>query len=275
MNSKRGQLTIIIIIAVIIVALGLSAYFLWPRINSLFMSQDQASSFLSSQIEPLRQAVADCVEENSIPVFEKMGQQAGYYDITGLTSFYSTGKDYVVVMYKDASKQRVNKLPALNQIESQYQVFLETEGNAKIDRCLNNLASFKRNMNIEAGERRITPLIYNDVIVLYVDWPMKISKKTISSEAQQNINQKQVMLLIPLGYLWQTANKVVDCETQIDCKYEGLVWDQDNWNNPFRLQYINKEAININKDQVVFILESIPYRPNEDAYQFNFAIDRT
>ena len=251
------------------------AYFLWPRINSAFMSQDQAANFLASQIEPLRKAVSDCVEETSAPVFEKMGLQAGYYDTTGLNFFYSTGKNFVVVMYKDSSKQRINKLPALNQIEDQYQVFLQTEGNAQIDQCLNNLASFKRNMDIEVGTRTITPLIYNDAIILYVDWPMKLSKKTISNKAEQNINQKQVMLLIPLGYLWQTANKIVDCETQVDCKYEGLAWDQDNWNNPFRLQYITKEARNINKDQVVFILETIPYRPNEFPYQFNFAIDRT
>jgi len=275
MNSKRGQLTIIIIIAVIIVALGLLTYFLWPKISSALMSQDQASRVLSSQIEPLRQAVSDCVEEASIPAFEKMGLNSGYYDTTGLSTFYSTGKNFIVVMYKDASKQRINKLPALNQIEEQYQVFLETEGNSQIDKCLNNFASFKRNMYIEVSPRIITPLIYNDVVVLSVDWPMKLSKKTISDEAVQNINQKQVMLLIPLGYMWQTANKIVDCETQVDCTYEGIAWDQDNWNNPFRLQYITKEARNLNKDQVVFILESIPYRPNELPYQFNFAIDRT
>lgn len=275
MTSKRGQLTIIIIIAVIIVALGLITYFLWPRISSLFMSQDQASRILSSQIEPIRQSVSDCIEENSLPIFYRIGLQAGYYDTTGLSTFYSTGKDFIVVMYKDSNKQRINKLPALNQIENQYQIFLEKEGNAAIDKCLNNFASFKRTINIEPGTRKITPLIYNDVVVLYIDWPLKISKQASGDEVSQNINQKPVMLLIPLGQLWQTANKIVDCETQIDCKYEGLVWDQDNWNNPFRLQYITKESRYLNKNQIVFLLESIPYRPNELPYQFNFAIDRT
>lgn len=274
MNQKRGQVTLFIIIAIVIVAVALLVVFFWPKISSVFMSQQQAQQLLASQAEPLRQAVYDCIKEPSVKGFTTIGLQGGYYDTTGLSKISYLDNDFTVEMYKDASKQRINKLPTLSQIESQYQLFLKQEGNAAIDKCLNNFAGFKRTMNIELGERKIIPLIYYDAIVLQVDWEMKISKQAGSNNAEQIINQKPVMILVPLGYLWQTANKIVDCEVQVDCKYEGLEWDKDNWNNPFRLQYINKEAISITKDQIAFLLESIPYRPGEDPFKFNFAIDR-
>jgi hypothetical protein len=275
MNQKRGQVTLFIIIALVIVALALLVIFFWPKINSAFMSQQQAQQLLASQAEPLRQAVYDCIQTSSVKGFTKMGLQGGYYDTTGLNKISYLGNDFTVEMYKDASMQRINKLPTLSQIEYQYQLFLKQEGNAEIDKCLNNFAGFKRVMNIELGERKITPLIYYDAIVLQVDWEMKISKQAGSNNAQQTINQKQVIMLVPFGYLWQTANKVVDCESQVDCKYEGIEWDKDTWNSPFRLQYINKEAISITKNQIAFLLESIPYRPGEESFRFNFAIDRT
>ena len=274
-ESKRGQVTLFIIIAVVVVAVALLAVVFWPRISSMFMSQQNAQQYMASQIEPLQDKIADCVAISSEAAFTKMGLQAGYYDTTGLKTLTYAGNDYTVVMFKDSGKQRINKLPSLGEIENEFQLFLAKEGNAQIDSCLGNLSSFKTNMNIDQGERKITAAIYYDSIILNVDWPMKLSRQTVQGTVEQQINQKSVELLMPLGYMWQTANKVVDCETQQDCKYEGIAWDKDAWNNPYRLQYITRDARSINQDQIVFILESLPYRPDELPYKFNFAIDRT
>ena len=270
-GQKRGQLTIIIIIAVVIIALALTTFFLWPQISALFMNQEQSQRFLASQAEPLRQSVSDCVKESSLEAFQKMGLQAGYYDTTGLNILNSLDTNFIVVMYKDAAKNRINKLPGLPQVSQQYSIFLEREGNAKIDACLDNLNSFKRVMKIETGARKITPIFYDDSILLQVDWPMKLSK----GDAIENINQKNSELLIPFGKMWKNANVIVDCETQIGCTYEGATWDKDVWNNPLRIRYIQREARSLNKDQIVFLFESIPYREGEQPFKFNFGIDRT
>lgn len=274
-RGKKGQLTLFIIIAAVIVAVAAITIFFWPTISGFFMSQQQAQQFLASQAEPLREAVADCVYKVSYPAFETIGEGAGYYDTTGLNFLYFGGNDYVVVMFKDAARQRINKLPSLTQIENQYQLFLSDKGNEEIDKCLNNFAAFKRVMKVEPGERKINAFIYPDVIILNVDWPITISKQTARAEARQTVNQKPVTMLVPLGYMWQTANKVVDCETQVDCKYEGIKWDEDTWNNPYRLHYISRDARSINENQIIFILESVPYRQGELPYRFNFAIDRS
>ncbi|UZE93582.1 MAG: hypothetical protein IB618_02285 [Candidatus Pacearchaeota archaeon] len=273
--DKRGQVTLFIIIAIVIIAVVVLGLIFWPTISTLFMSQQQTESFLASQAESLRDAVYDCVLATSYPAFERIGLQAGYYDTTGLERLDFAGNSYIVVMYKDAAKQRINKLPSETQIEEQFSLFLEREGYAEIDSCLNNFASFKRNMNVEPGERKMTATINPDSIMINVDWPIKISKQTARAEAEQTINQIPATLTVPLGNLWYTANRIVDCETQVDCNYEGLKWDEETWNDPYTLQYISRDARSINKDQIVFILESVPHRIGEFPYKFNFAVDRT
>ncbi len=268
-RGKKGQLTIIIIIAVIIIALALIAFFLWPQISALFMNEEQSQRFLASQAEPLRQSVSDCVKEVSLAAFNKIGLQAGYYDTIGLSSINYFENDFIVVLFKDSNKARINKLPALSQINQQYLTFLEKEGNAKIDSCLNDLSSFKRIMKIEAGARTITPLFYEDSISLIVDWPMKLSK----GDVEQNINQKPVELLIRLGNLHKVASDIIDCDVQIDCKFTGKNWDVYTWNNPYTLRYVDKTAYNLDATKRIFLLESIPTRQGEQPFKFYFAED--
>ena len=274
-GNSRGQVTLFIIIAILVVAVAALAVVFWPQISSLLMSKQDAQAYLDTQAEPLRDAVTDCITSNSLDGFAIIGYQAGYYDTTGLNFLTFAGNSYTVVMFKDAAKQRINKLPSLSQIESQYSLFLEEEGNDAIDDCLNDFTSFKRNMNVEPGERKINASIYYDTIILNVDWPITISKSTAGGTATKQIQQKPISMLIPLGYMWQTANAVVDCETKVNCKYEGIEWDKDAWNNPYRLQYITRDARSLNANQIIFILTSTPYRPGETAFTFNFAIDRT
>jgi len=238
------------------------------------MNEEQASRFLSSQAEPLRQSIADCIEQASQEGFEKIGQQAGYYDTTGLPQIYFIEKFFVVVVYKDMNKARINALPSKAGLSSQFQDYLEKEGNQKIDSCLNNFASYKRVMEIEAGERKITAIIYDESILISTDWPIKLSKPILSKKVSQTINQKPVELLIPLGNLHRVASDIVDCDVQIGCKFTGETWDHYTGNNPYLLRYITKRELNaddINKR--VFLLESIPYRPGETPFKFNFGED--
>ena len=270
-RGQRGQLTIIIIIAVIIIALGLITFFLWPQISALFMNEQQTQRFLASQAEPLRQSVADCVKEASLEAFQKMGLQAGYYEPIGLSSIYYFENSFTVVLFKDSAKNRINKLPTLAQISQQYLNYLEKEGNAKIDSCLDNLNSFKRVMIIEAGERKISPIFYEDSILILVDWPMKLSK----GKVEQNINQKDAELLIPFRKLHKVASDIVDCDIQTDCKFTGQNWDAYTWDNPYTLRYIDKQAYNLDANRRIFLLESKPYRPGEEPFKFYFAEDLT
>ena len=99
---------------------------------------------------------------------------------------------------------------------------------------------------------------------------MESSRKTI----EQTITQRDVLLLAPIGNLWKVANDIVECEVQVDCNFEGINWDMHTIENPNLLTYIRREARSLTADEIVFLLESIPYREGEETFQFYFGVNR-
>lgn len=274
LRGKRGQATIFIIIAIVVIGVALFVIFLRPRITDLFMSEQQATQTLASQVDPIRDAVADCVTESSKDFFIILGANGGYYDPGSLPTIFVGARNYVVVMYKDNNMVRVNKLPSLTEIENQYINYLQDTGYDKIDSCLNNFNSF-RNMDIEPGVRSINTDIKDDSIFFKVDWPITIKKHTITKTVSQTITQKDAELLIPLGKAWNVAADIVECEVQIGCNFEGVKIDEYIFDNPELLQYI---SFRLQKDppgeNYAWILETQPYREQEEKYNFYFGIMR-
>ena len=273
-RGKRGQFTIFIIIAIVIIAAALFIVFLRPRITDLFMSEQRATEILASQVEPIRDAIGDCVTESSEEFFITLGEKGSYYDPGSLPRIYLAGTEYVVIMYKDSNMVRVNKLQSLTEIQNQYIYYLSNEGYEKIDNCLNNFASFKRTMSVEPGARSINADIKDDFIKFTVDWPITIKKQTVTKTITQQVTQKDAQLLIPFGKVWGIADDIVECEVQVDCDFEGVKIDEYIFDNPELLQYISFTSSSIDENNIVWRFETQPYRKNEEKYQFYFGIMR-
>ncbi len=274
MQSKRGQITIFIIIAIVIVAAVLIVLVLRPKIVDYFMSEQRASQVLASQVEPLRDSIASCTKQVSLEFFNTIGTQAGYYYVGEMPAFIFAGNAYVIVMYKDTNKVRVNKLPSLSSIEKQYSDFLETEGYAKIDKCLNNFAAFKKSIDVEPGARTITAEIRDEAVTLKIDWPITIKKQTITKTITQTVVQKDVDLLSPFGRVWKVANDIVNCETQVDCKFEGIKIDEYIWDNPDTMRYLSFYPRSLSENEITWLLETVTYRTGEKVFRFYFGIKR-
>ena len=271
-RGKKGQVTLFIIIAIVVVAAAALTIFFWPRISSLFMSQQQAQTMLASEAEPLRENIYECIKINSEDIFEVMGLQAGYYDASNLFAIDFAGPKYIV-MYKDDNKVRVNKLPSLERMKQEYLDALDSGGYEKIDSCLSDFASFKRKMDVEPGERKIDVEINPENVIINVDWPITISKSTISGEASQTINQKQVDLLIPLGNAWVFANDIVNYETQ-QIDFED-VEEEYNYNHPQLREYLSLDtAHEPTSEHVIYMIKTVPHRIEEQEYKFYFAVSR-
>jgi hypothetical protein len=208
-GNKRGQVTLFIIIAIVVVALGVLAWIFWPNIQETFMSEADANAYLADQAPNVQSAVAFCVKSTSEETFRQMGLHAGYYEASNLYAIDFSGPKYVI-MYKDSAKARVNKLPSLSEMSNEYSNALDTEGYAKIDSCLNNFADFEKKIDVQPGERKITSDIQGDKIVLKTDWPITISK----GKATSTLPQPDIELAIPLGNMWRVANDIVNSEVQ-------------------------------------------------------------
>lgn len=275
--NKRGLVTLFIIVAVVIVAVAVLGVFLWPNISDYFMSEQQSRAFLATESERLTKNVQDCVESASRDIFGKIGFQAGYYDYSHLPAInYTTEK--VIVMRKNADSFRVNELPGLNKIEQEFSLALNTEGYAKIDRCLNNFDDFKRKIDVEPGSRVITADIRDDDILIKTNWPITVKKGRASAILQQ----KDVILLIPLGKIWRVANDIVSYEvnqTEFEWVIEQYIKDHDFLLHGY-ITIPDSPSWPTSEQRIFFVvtnpLDRIDgVRPGEESYEFHFAVNRS
>lgn len=271
-RGKRGQVTLFIIIAIVVVAVAALILFLWPRISGLFMSKQAAEQMLMAQGDQIRKSISDCIASTSYDILMTMGLQAGYYT-TELYAVDFGGPKYVV-LYKDDNKIRVNKLPSLELMKSEFARALEAKGNSAIDSCLNNFASFKRIIDMKIGERKLNLTIAEDSVFINVDWPITISKTTTAGTVSQTIKQEPVEVLIPLGRVWTFANDIVNYEAKQD-NFEDIE-DSYNWKYPERREHLLLYTARApTYEQVIYIITTIPYRKGEPEYRFYFAVDRS
>lgn len=269
-QAKKGQVTLFIIIAIVVVALGITTWLLWPRISGIFMTETEAQTYLATQGAQLRDAVSYCVSTVSEDIIKEQGLHAGYYSYSNLYALDFAGPK-LVVMYKDANKVRVNKFPSLSEVTNEYSRALDLEGYARIDSCLNDFADFKRKMTVEPGDRVITSEIYEESVVIKTDWPITIRKGRASS----TLSQKDTELLIPLGRVWTVANDILNSEAQ-QKPFQDLVLVQYVTSNYQLLKYIDLDGPHHypEADTVVWMLKTKPYRTGETEYLFYFALDR-
>ena len=273
--NKRGQLTPWIIVAVVIIVAAVVAYAIRPDLFRVGFSKQKASQILETQSANLQDSVAKCVEDAAKYCFVEMGKHAGYYHYDFLPSIDYTGTK-VVVMYKDVSANRINKLPSLQQILGQeFNDCMTNEGWDKVDKCV-NFNAYRRYFSItELAPRQVTATSdeENDLIRIDVSWPMKLSKRTITGSVVKTINQKEVLLLIPLGKVWKVANDIVNYEVN----QQNFIDVVDSYirSHDLLMKQIDMKIQNYpTYMQTIYMITSIPYRQGEDPYGFYLAVDR-
>ncbi|MFH1823298.1 MAG: hypothetical protein ABH817_01105 [archaeon] len=268
MLNKRGQLTIFIIIAAVIVGIGLLVFIFWPSINSLFMSEAQATELLASKIEPMRETIQSCVYPVAESILMDMGLKAGYYDTSHLFTINYAG-DKVIVMYKDIYNNRINKLPSLQQVKDQFVLGLETEGYRQIDSCIKDFASYRRFFDVSLGRRELDLQFEDDNVLVTFDWSITISKKGASLV----VSPTPAVVPLQFGRAWSVANDIINYEVQ-QINFETVA-DRYNW-----LKAANREHLKIDtmryptSNQVIYMITSIPFREHEKEFKFYFAVNR-
>lgn len=268
-RGKKGQVTLFVVIAIVLVSVVVLLLVLKPEIIRPKMSEEEARQFLSSQIEPLRDFTAECVEKTALNYFERIGMHAGYYKYDGLNAINFSG-DKVVVAYK-SNGEFVNALPSLSLIEKGFDIYMQEEGYKMLDECTDNFKSFKKVMGVDAGAREITAECREEDVIVNVVWSITASKADVSLDAKP----KDVKLLIPLKTLWSIANDIVNYEAE-GKTFIGESIDHYVFANDRRLRKarIESELYPTHKEALI-LLRSIPYRTGEEEYIFNFAINRT
>ncbi len=150
--NKRGQVTIFIIIAIILIAAG-SLYFVFK--------DKKSSTEIPSEIEPIISFVQECIESEIEDIVYLVGEGGGYLfppaksSEGGFTYYFYEGEDY---------------FPSKSEIEEQ----LTNSVESNVVFCAGDFEEFP-NYDVEKREIKVDTRIFDDEVVFEVEFPLKIS----------------------------------------------------------------------------------------------------
>ena len=150
--NKRGQITIFIIVAIIVVG-SIGLYF-------SLRENIQQEALVSPQVEPIYSFVVECIEDTGEDAIYWIAQNGGYYfppefsTDSGIPIYYSNGRSYV---------------PYKEEVEENLAKYVEES----LDFCLNDFSDFPES-NVSEGEIKSIVKIQEDFVIFDVEYPLSI-----------------------------------------------------------------------------------------------------
>jgi hypothetical protein len=231
--KKRGQLTIFIILAILVVVIALLIFRVIKIPGGVKgVDTDSVYNFVDS-----------CLEEVGEEVIYQIGQNGGYY-LPSSTST-STGIPYYYL-------NKENLMPAKEKIEIQISFFIKE----RLFFCTKNFVDFP-DYNISQGNISVKATIYQDKIKLKVDYPIRISK----GEESSLIRDFEREIPVRLGLMYDSISEVLNSSEYgicLTCLYD-LAEENDFYvemldydKNTVIIIFIDKNSI-INKEEFEYV----------------------
>ena len=151
--EKRGQLTIFIILALVLVG---AAVLFFAFQNGLIKQPSNPNT------DRINNFVQNCIQEEGMETIYQIGKNGGYFfpanfsTNSGVAIYSSEGKIYI---------------PSKKQVEDEISFFMDE----KLFFCARNFADFP-DLEITQGEIKTQTTMENEKIVLNVNYPIRISK---------------------------------------------------------------------------------------------------
>jgi len=242
MRDKRGQVTIFIIIAILIVAFALLIYFLSPQlgIGSKF-NPENPESFLQS-----------CVEEDLGNIMETISFQGG--SLIPAPSYLYMGSELQYLCYTNENYEFCKvQIPFLkDHIEEQINKGIEEKINECFSMLEENYNKKSYSFDLKKGTIK-TELLPRDLLINILGYELIISK-----EDTQSFNSFKIVLNTNLYELLAITNNIVE--------WESLVGDADTsvymWLYP---EEIKIQKLKQSDDTKIYIIEN---KKTGDIFQF-------
>lgn len=202
MNTKRGekgQATIWIIMAVVILALIVIIFLLRDKLGleGIFPGEFKPNEYLRG-----------CVEPKIKPAIETLSQQGGYDEPEGYFT-YEGHKIKYLCYTDDYYETCIVQQPMIkNHFENELRDMLK----GKLEPCMNDLAEEYRNRGYDVNSKEVNPevsIIPGKILVVF-NSPMTIKKETT-----QSFNKFNVELNSEIYDLLLIASSIIDYESSL------------------------------------------------------------
>jgi len=235
--NKRGQVTIFVIVAILIVAI-VAIYFL------LIKPPNETQGVYTASIYNF---VDECIQETAEDAIYEIGQNGGYYfppstsTQTGIAYYYLNGR---------------NIMPKEDILENQISLFIEQN----LFFCTKNFVQFK-NYNISQGEISVDTTISKDAVKIEVNYPITLSQ----GEDSARIEDFEEDIYVRLGLIHSSIAEVLNSSESgicLTCLYETAE------ENDF---YV--EMLDYDEDTVIIIIIDRNSEINKEDYEYVYALE--
>ncbi len=195
--NKRGQVTLFILLAVLVVAIAAVVYFLFPQIKS----------FVTGGATTPQGFIQNCVHDKLNEIVNNISLQGGY--VNPPAYFEYNGNEVAYLCYTNKNYQAcVMQQPLLqNSIENQIRDNLQPTANSCFESLVQSYKSQGYSVNIQYGNTTVD-LIPNAIVVTFNN------KITLTKGGTQGYGKFSVVLNNNLYELSGIANSILQWEAQ-------------------------------------------------------------
>lgn len=162
--NKRGQVTLFIIIAILIVAVGIAGYFIYQNYQKVKQER------MAEEIAPIKAYVEDCLRKTTIDALEFVGLQGGYYVIKGPFIIYQTS---ALPLYLENGRKNV---PTKEIVEQEISDYIINE----IKNCVNNFTAYEeRGFEVSEGNLAIYTALESSKVTVKMEYFLTITTPTV------------------------------------------------------------------------------------------------
>lgn len=234
--NKRGQLTIFIIAAVLIVGLFILGFFLLKSKNEV----------PTLYVDSIKNYVDACVKQTGEDAIAEIGKHGGYY-------FPPVSSTRTGIAYYYANK--TNMLPSQSVLEDQISLYVKEN----LFFCTKNFVDFT-NYNVTQGNISVETTISKDKVDIKVNYPLTISQ----GEEVSRIDSFENEINVRLGLIYNSIASVVNSSTSGICL--SCTYDIANKNDLY------VQMLDYNQNTVIVIFIDKNSEINKEEYRYVYAV---
>lgn len=166
--EKRGQVTLFIIIAIVVVAAALFGFFAWQRY------QARKEIIIDTEFAAVKQAIQGCTEQMAADSLLLVGFQGGYTDPPNI----SIETDFAKIAYFFYEGEIT--APELEMIEQELENFVDLT----LFACLESLNLSQFELSIEEPKTKAS--IQQESVLFEVNWPILAKKADLTAKFEKS-----------------------------------------------------------------------------------------
>jgi len=229
-SNKRGQVTVFIIIAIVIVIIGVLIFLLWPRIFS-------TSSF---DVKNPERFLQQCVEKDLKNSIKLISSQGGEFNPTNYYLYKGDKLNYLCYINEYYKLCRVQEPFLQNSMEGK----ITDDISPKVDDCWASLIeSYEKKSYIVSDKKGTlkTEILPEEVILSFIDYELSVTKDDVEIHKSFNI-----ILNNNIYELLEFASNIVE--------WEATIGEADMWSYMIFFKHLKAEKIKQTDDTKVYIL---------------------